>query len=145
MSFLDPDVRYERFVFAAPEAEPHAWALSYGHVEEALNRTDPRARFTLRTSPLRHTTYASYRAAFPFGRFEGTASPDPDYMTLALATLDTAAGFAAWLRTDIVPPGAAIKFNYLAGIESGIPPGTIPDTMDTDALRAVLEQFVRAV
>lgn len=145
MTPMHPDSRYQRFVFVAPEGQPTAWELSYERVEEALRRVDPQAVTAVQTSELRGTSYLSYQATFPFGWFEGTSSLNHNLMTLAEATLGTAARFATWLRRDIVPQGAGIEFNFLPGIEMEVPPGMIPDTTDVDAIAAVLEKFVRRV
>jgi hypothetical protein len=68
-----------------------------------------------------------------------------NWLSISNATIDTAAHFAAWLRNNLVPPGAGIEFNFTDGIDEAAPPSTLPETDDVDVLRGALKEHVRRI
>jgi hypothetical protein len=143
---MRPDDIYDTFVFGAPDEDLTAWELSYAVIEESLKRIDPNAKVDHKSSPPRNSEYLWFQANFPFGWAEGGARVLPhNSVSIANATVDKAAHFAAWLRHDIVPPGVEIFFNVFEGIEVGMPPGVLPDTIDVGEIKATLKEYVRGI
>lgn len=144
MVTMHPDDNYNLVIFAAPDGSPTAWSLSYDKVEDGLLRIDPQVRVKRGRRGSNDGTFR-YAVTFPFGWVEGNVGVDHDSISIADVKIEVVAHFAAWLRGEIVPAGAGIEFNFLDGIELGVPPGVLPETTDVDVLRRALEDHVRRV
>ncbi|MEU8567145.1 hypothetical protein AB0C51_02090 [Streptomyces pathocidini] len=128
------------FGFATPQRVPRGWDLSFDTFTEALRARDPEAFARRRVSPLNGESLL-IGFSLPDTILEVIVKVDPDGVVLMESTAAQAAGFAVWLRDNVVPEGAEVEFNVRPAVEAGLPNRPLP-TGDASAVEEALLAYV---
>ncbi|KUL23272.1 hypothetical protein [Streptomyces regalis] len=115
------------YIFSPPARE--GWGLTYESLEAKLRQRNPDEFIRVddgSDGPVRGSSM-HFGITLDDEQLEGMALLSPEGVSVLDCTTGSAARFALWLKTDVVPTGMSIVFNTEWGLEAELPNTPVPD------------------
>lgn len=115
------------YIFSPPAGE--SWELTYEGLEAKLRQRNPDefVRIDDGNDGLVSGSSMHFGITLDDEQLEGMALLSPEGVSILDCTVGSAARFALWLKTDLVPAGMSIVFNTEWGLEADLPDAPVPD------------------
>jgi hypothetical protein len=130
------------YVFTPPAGE--SWGLTYAGLEAVLRERNPEAFIRVEEGTDGPVTGSSMHFGITVDeeQLEGMALLSPEGVSVKDCTVALAAGVVTWLRSAVVPQGAAVTFNTEWGLEAELPDAAVPDTDPQGITAAFVDHLV---
>ena len=115
------------YIFSPPAGE--SWGLTYESLEAKLRQRNPDEFIRVddgSDGPVRGSSM-HFGITLDDEQLEGMALLSPEGVSVLDCTAGSAARFALWLKTDVVPAGMSIVFNTEWGLEAELPDTPVPN------------------
>lgn len=116
------------YIFSPPEGK--SWGLTYGSLEAKLRERNPDEFIRIDDGSGGPVIGSSMHFGITLDddQLEDIALLAPEGGVSVLdCTAGSAAGFAMWLRADVLPEGMGVMFNTEWGLEADLPDAPVPD------------------
>ncbi|GAA3796531.1 hypothetical protein ACFS5L_02405 [Streptomyces phyllanthi] len=130
------------YVFTPPDGQ--SWALTYEGLEAKLRERNPDEFIRVDDGSDGPVSGSSMHFGITLDdeQLEGMALLSPEGVSVKDCTIGSAARFAVWLRTDVVPQGAPVMFNTEWGLEAELPDAPVPDATRPRIAAAFMDHLV---
>ncbi|MEV7159610.1 hypothetical protein [Streptomyces misionensis] len=131
------------YVFTPPNGQ--SWGLTYEGLESLLRERNPDEFIRVDDGADGPVSGSSMHFGITLDdeQLEGMALLSPEGVSVKDCTAHSAARFALWLRSVVVPAGMAVVFNTEWGLEAGLQDAPVPDATRPRIAAAFMEHLVQ--
>ncbi|MEV1080928.1 hypothetical protein AB0I98_22195 [Streptomyces sp. NPDC050211] len=130
------------YIFSPSAGE--SWGLTYEGLEAKLRQRNPDEFIRVDDGSDGPVTGSSMHFGITMDdeQLEGMALLSPEGVSIKDCTVGSAARFALWLKSDVVPESMSVMFNTEWGLEAELPDTPVPDATRPRIAAAFMEHLV---